>query len=515
MEERSTILELRNITKVFPGVVALNQVNLDILEGEVHVLVGENGAGKSSLIKVLCGIYIQEKGRMKYRDQPYAPRTPMDAIKAGIRVVYQEFNLLPYLSVAENIFFEQIPGKNGFVDFSTLYRKTRKLLDAVGLDVSPKTPVELLGVAQMQLVEIAKALSSRSRVLILDEPTATLTSREIDTLFTIINRLKSEGVTVIFISHHLQEVFMIGDRISVLRNGEMAGTYPVSGISIPEIVKLMVGKSMDEEYPYREDIKPGVNVLGVHGLRCKANSPPLTLKVNRGELLGIAGLVGSGRTDAVRAIFGADKKHGGRITLHGRPLKIESPKDAVKNGICLLTEDRKNHGLILDMPCHANITLTDLPAVSRFGFMRQAAERKTAHKLIEDLRIKTPSLDQWVRYLSGGNQQKVVLAKWLFRDTKVLIFDEPTRGIDVGAKYEIYLLLWELAARGKAIIIVSSDLPEMMGICHRMIVFSNGRITGEFLREDFNQETILAMAYKGYIKDSAGKPEGRNSLAPG
>ena len=507
MKKKSTILELRNITKIFPGVVALNQIDLDILEGEVHVLVGENGAGKSSLIKVLCGIYTPEEGQIKYNGEIYSPQTPLDAIKAGIRVVYQEFNLLPFLSVAENVFFEQLPRKHGFVDFKTLYRKTQELLDAVGLDVSPKTPVELLGVAQMQLVEIAKALSSYSKVLILDEPTATLTSREIDTLFAIISKLKSEGVTIIFISHHLDEVFKIGDRISILRNGETAGTHTTGAISIPEIVKLMVGRSMEEEYLFRKDLKPGSTVLSVENLRHTSKSPPLSFNLKKGELLGIAGLVGSGRTEAVRAIFGADAKYSGEIVLNGKSINIRSPKDAVKNGISLLTEDRKSQGLILDMDCQANITITNLPDVSRSGFMQPLKERSVAEKHVAELQIRTPSINQWMRYLSGGNQQKVVIAKWLFRDSEVLIFDEPTRGIDVGAKYEIYLLLWELAKRGKSIIIVSSDLAEMLGICHRMIVFSNGKITGELDREDFNQETILSMAYSGYSHEDETQAE--------
>lgn len=499
MKDKPTILEIRNLTKIFPGVVALKQVNLDIMQGEIHVLVGENGAGKSSLIKVLCGIYTPESGHINYNGQPYKPQTPSDAIEAGIRVVYQEFNLLPFLSVAENIFFEQLPQKYGFVDFKTLYRKTQNLLDAVGLDVSPDTPVELLGVAQMQLIEIAKALSSQSKVLILDEPTATLTSREIDTLFDIINKLKAEGVTIIFISHHLEEVFKIGDRITVLRNGETAGTHTTDSITIPAIVKLMVGRSMEEEYPFQDDVQPGPTVLSVEKLQCTRNSPPLSFGVGQGELLGIAGLVGSGRTDAVRAIFGADIKYAGDVIKNGKVISIKSPKDAVNNGISLLTENRKDQGLVLDMPCQTNITLTDLNEVSRNGFLQPAKEMAVAAKHVDELSIKTPSLDQWVRYLSGGNQQKIVIAKWLFRNTDVLIFDEPTRGIDVGAKYEIYLLLWELARRGKAIIIVSSDLPEMLGICHRMIVFSNGKITGELRREDFNQEEILSMAYSGYI----------------
>jgi len=503
MNSNENILELRGITKKFPGVIALKDVDLDIREGEVHVLVGENGAGKSSLIKVLCGIYNPEEGAMTYQGEAYAPHTPFDAIDAGVRVVYQEFNLLSYLSVAENIFFDNLPRKAGFVDFKTLYRKTQELLDIVGLKISPKTPVELLGVAQMQLIEIAKAISSKSKVLILDEPTATLSSREIEMLFGIITKLKAEGVTIIYISHHLQEVFDIGDRISVLRNGENAGTHIASDITIPEIVKMMVGRSMDEEYPFKDEVIPGDPIFSVQNLRCCGSSNSISFEVGKGELLGIAGLVGSGRTDAVRSIFGADSKDSGKIVLNGKTLKINSPRDAVKNGICLLTEDRKSQGLVLEMPCYVNVTLTDLMAVSRYGFINNDKEREVTEKMVEDLDVKTPSIDQWVGNLSGGNQQKVVLAKWLFRDTEVLIFDEPTRGIDVGAKYEIYLLLWKLAAAGKAIIIVSSDLPEMLGICHRIITFSNGKITGEVARNDFDQEAILAMAYEGYVQDEA------------
>ena len=370
----------------------------------------------------------------------------------------------------------------------------------VGLDISPKTPVELLGVAQMQLIEIAKALSSESRVLILDEPTATLTTREIDTLFKIIERLKAANVTIIYISHRLQEIFEIGDRVTVLRNGQKVGTRSTKDVVIPEIVHMMVGKSMDEEYPFDENVKPREVMLSVRDLQCKANPHPVSFSVRKGELLGIAGLVGSGRTEAMRAIFGADPKIGGKILLKENEISIRKPRDAVKHGICLLTEDRKNQGLISDMSCYVNITITDLAQVSRYGLLESAVEKSATEKLVNDLDIKMSSLDQWVRNLSGGNQQKVVLAKWLFRDAEVLIFDEPTRGIDVGAKYEIYLLLWKLATLGKAIILVSSDLPELLGICHRILVFSNGIVTGEVDRKEFDQEKILSMAYQGYIK---------------
>ncbi len=497
----ANILELRNITKTFPGVVALDNVNLDVVPGEVHILVGENGAGKSSLIKLLCGVYFPDQGEIFYEDAPYAPRSPLDAIKAGIHAVYQEFNLLSYLSVAENIYFEKLPQKGGLVDYKALYRNTAAILDTIGLQISPRTPVELLGVAQMQLVEIAKALSSESKILILDEPTATLTSKEIDTLFQIIQRLKAKGVTIIYISHRLQEIFEIGDRITVLRNGMRVDTRSANEVDIPQIVRMMVGKTMGEEYPFDATINPGEVALEVKDLQFKKSPHRVSFTVKSGELLGIAGLVGSKRTETMRALFGADPKSGGRLALRGREIQIKSPRDAVRNGICLLTEDRKNQGLIIDMPCFVNITLTDLARISRAGLLQQGLEDQISQKLVRDLAIKTPSVKQWVRNLSGGNQQKVVLAKWLFAEMDVLIFDEPTRGIDVGAKYEIYMLLWKLVAAGKSIIIVSSDLPELMGICHRILVFSNGNIAGELERGQFDQEQVLSLAYTEYIKN--------------
>ena len=500
MNERMKILELRQITKTFPGVVALQDIDLEIQQGEVHVLVGENGAGKSTLIKLLCGIYRPDEGEMLYGGNSYAPHSPLDAIKSGIRVVYQEFNLLSYLSVAENIFFERLPRKSGFVDFRKLYRDTEKLLNMVGLDISPKIPVELLGVAQLQLIEIAKALSSESKVLILDEPTATLTSKEIKTLFAIIRNLKQQGVTIIYISHRLQETFEIGDRITVLRNGTKVGTKTTMEVTIPEIVRMMVGRSMEEEYPFQADVELREAILEVKDLRYKGNPHSVSFLARKGELLGISGLVGSGRTETMRAIFGADAKDSGAVFVNGKEVRINSPRDAIQSGICLLTEDRKTQGLILDMPTYINITLTDLAQVSKSGLLQRSEEKRLSEQLVEDLDVKTPSVNQWVRNLSGGNQQKVVIAKWLFRNTDILIFDEPTRGIDVGAKYEIYLLLWKLAAAGKSIIIVSSDLPELLGICHRIVVFSNGKISGEVPRNEFNQERILSLAYKEYIQ---------------
>jgi ribose transport system ATP-binding protein len=505
MTELQKILEIKNVTKHFPGVTALSHVNLDIYQGEVHVLVGENGAGKSSLIKVLSGIYKPDGGEILYSGSRFAPLSPRDAIEAGIRVVYQELNLLPYLSIAENIFFERLPSRAGLVDFKTLNRKTQAMLDEVGLKLPPGTPVNLLGIAQKQLVEIAKALSEESKILILDEPTATLTSKEITLLFAIIKRLKQKGVTIIYISHRLQETFEIGDRITVLRNGQKVDTRPISTVTIPEIVKMMVGRELASEYPYQEQVKVGAEALRVENLAYRGNASSVSFSARQGELLGVAGLVGSGRTESMRALFGADAKTSGKVFLDGRALSIRNPRDAVRNGICLLTEDRKSQGLVLDMSCIVNISLTDLPAVSRSGLMQFDKEAAAATKYIEELAIKTSSGQKWARFLSGGNQQKLVLAKWLFRNARVLIFDEPTRGIDVGAKYEIYQLLWKLAEGDKVIIVVSSDLPELMGICHRILVFSNGKIAGEIPRSEFDQEKILSLAYQEYIHASGEK----------
>jgi len=508
------IIEFQGTTKRFPGVLALDRIDLAIRRGEVHVLVGQNGAGKSTLVKLLCGLFAPEEGGILLEGEPYAPRSTLAAIRAGIRVVFQEFNLLPYLTVAENIFFQRLPRRAGLVDFGRLFRDAEAMLDQVGLEISPRARVETLGVAQMQLLEIAKALSTQSKVLILDEPTATLTPPEIHRLFEIIARLKARGVTIVYISHRLQEVFDVGDRITVLRNGRKVETLFAGEASIPRIVKLMVGKEMGEEYPFQPGIRVGAEILRVEDLRPRGRQHDVSFALHRGELLGVAGLVGSGRTEAMRALFGADARESGRIYRNGQEVPIRRPRDAVQRGICLLTEDRKAQGLILAMPCYANVTITNLGRVSRAGLLDGGAERTATQELVDELHIQTPSVEQLVGNLSGGNQQKTVIAKWLFRRSEVLIFDEPTRGIDVGARFEIYQLLWRLAAAGKGILIVSSDLPELMGICHRILVFSNGRITGDLPRDQFSQERILECAYHEYVQ---GRPRAGSSgaTAPG
>lgn len=500
MTANDAILTLEGVGKVFPGAIALSGVSLAIERGETHIILGENGAGKSTLIKLLAGIYRPDSGEIAFNGVPYHPKTPHDAQAGGIRIVHQELNQLPYLSIAENLMLESLPRRFGVVDGKVLNRRAVSLLKEVGLDVDPKTRVEELGVAQMQLVEIAKALCYDSKLLVLDEPTATLTPPEIERLFAIIKRLKAKGVTIIYISHRLHEVFEIGDRVTVLRNGQLVSTRDLQGLTVPDLVRMMIGRDIADEYGFDTSIVPGKVALSVKDLKRDTTTPAISFDVRHGEILGVAGLVGSGRTEAMRALFGADAKIGGVIEVDGVRAAIFAPKDAVRHGLSLLTEDRKGQGLLLDLPVDQNMTITDLSRVSRYGLLDRDAEAAAATDLVGQLRVKTSSIAQAVRDLSGGNQQKVVLAKWLFRGTSTLILDEPTRGVDIGARREIYQLLWMLAAAQKGIVMVSSDLPELMGMCHRIIVFSKNRIVGEVPRSEFDQERILSLAYQEYVR---------------
>lgn len=494
------ILKLQGIGKRFPGVVALKDVSIGIGRGKGHVLLGENGAGKSTLINLLGGVFRPDDGQILFDGKRYDPASPLEAFKAGIRVIHQELHPLSNLTVAENLLFEHLPRRYGLVNYTEMNRRAAELLADVGLDVAPTTLASRLSVAQLQLLEIAKALCYESKLLVLDEPTATLTSKEVDRLFAILKRLRSRGVTTLYISHRLEEIFEVGDDVTVLRDGQHVITRPLAGLKIPDIVELMVGRAIADHGVFRKDSAVFGEALGVSGLKVTRVSPELSFSVGKGEIVGIAGLVGSGRTEAVRAIFGADVKAAGEIRINGKAVEIHSPKDAVAAGLCLATEDRKMQGLMLDMSCTQNTTITDPRKISRKGLILRKAEDGHAQRLVRELRIKTPSIRQAVRTFSGGNQQKVVIAKWLFRGPNVLIFDEPTRGIDVGAKVEIYELLWKLAAEGKGILVVSSDLPELMGICHRIIVLSDGKIAGEIAREEFEESRILSLAYKEYSR---------------
>lgn len=502
----SPALELQGLTRRYPGVLALDGVDLVLQPGEVHALAGENGAGKSSLIKLLCGADRPDAGSMKLFGQPYSPQNPLDAMRAGIRVVHQELHMLDALSVAENLQFEHLPRRRfGLLDRGEMDRRARELLAMVGLeDLSPATPVGRLGMAQRQLIEIAKALSHKSRIVIMDEPTATLTPRETDRLLQIIRQLKAGGVTVVFVSHHLQELFAICDRVTVLRNGRKVATQAMSETTTDSLVRLMVGRDLVERAqraaPVLDRHQPPA--LEVRGLRFRGQRPGASLDffVRYGEIVGLAGLVGSGRTETVRAIFGADPAEAGELRREGEVVQVRRPAQALAHGICLVTENRKDEGLVLPMPIRANLSLATLGEVSRTGLMQPEREAAAGQRMVADLQIRLASLQQPVRELSGGNQQKVVLGKWLLRQPRVLLLDEPTRGVDVGAKAEIHALLERMAAQGLAVLVVSSDLRELMGLCDRLLVLSRGVLAGEVARKDFDEEAILAMAYQEYTR---------------
>jgi len=501
MTNTMDLLNLSGITKVFPGMKALDSVDFSLRKGEVHILVGENGAGKSTLVKVISALHRPEEGSMEYRGRDYSPTHPREAMEAGIRVIYQELSLIGSLSVAENIFFERLPRRRGLLDRTELHRNALPLLEEVGLDVPPGLPVRNLGIAQQQQVEIAKALSGHGELIIMDEPTATLTSRETEKLFEIIRRLKQSGKTVLYISHRLKEIFEIGDRVTVMRNGRIVKTSPMEGMSVESLVSLMVGRELGRTIPFREDVVPGKGepLLRVENLRRPGQGRATEFSLYPGEILGIAGLVGSGRTEMIRSLYGLDRRETGRFFIRGREVRLRSPREAVAAGIGFLTEDRKDEGLLIPLSCSLNLTITDLKEISRRGFLSGSRERQAAGHLIRDLKIKAGSPSQPAGTLSGGNQQKIVIGKWLFRECEILIFDEPTRGIDVGAKQEIYHLLWDLAARGKGLIVISSEIEELTGLCHRLLVCSRNEFSGEFSRKEFDQEAILAASYANYL----------------
>ena len=500
MENRNgtPALQMRGITKTYPGVRALDSVDFDVRRGEVHALLGENGAGKSTLMKILAGAQPMDSGEILIDGAPVHITTPQKAMELGISIIYQEFNLVPYLNAAENIFLGREPKAAipGFVDFGTMYSEAQTVIDHLGVKLNVRTPVNRLSVAQQQMVEIGKATSRNATIIAMDEPSATLTEHELESLFELIRSLKAKGVSIVYISHRLEEIFQIADRVTILRDGQFVGTKDVADLDRDEMIHMMVGRELKEKIP-KQAAEIGDPMLEVKGLNRKGALEDINLEVRKGEVLGIAGLVGAGRTELARAIFGADPIDSGEITLNGKTVHVRSPKDAIKLGIGLVTEDRKALGLILGMVVRENITLANLDAVTKLGFVNQREEKRAAQKYIEDLMIKTPSSEQQVQNLSGGNQQKVVLAKWLFTQSRVLIFDEPPRGIDVGSKVEIYQLMNRLAATGAAIIMISSELPEILGMSDRILVMHEGRIAGELSKEDATQEKIMWLATGG------------------
>ncbi len=493
------LLLMKEICKNFPGTIALDHVNFELKAGEVHCLVGENGAGKSTLMKILSGALLKDSGHILINGEEVNITSPDEAFKYGIGTVYQELAIVPALTVAENIFLGIEPQLHlGKVDWPTLYKRARDVLELLGLEIDLRVPVESLSVAYQQLVVIAKALIRESRILIMDEPSAVLSGRELEILFDIIRRLKNRGVGVIYISHRLGEIFEIGDRVTILRDGKWIATKMISDTDETEIIQLMVGRELGNLFS-KEKIDIGEPIMEVSSFEIEGTLHNVSFKLRKGEILGIAGLVGAGRTTLARAIVGAIPKKSGKLKLKDREVVIKSPKDALSFGIGMLPEDRKMEGLILCRSVEENISLTFLHKCVRYGILNFSKIFETSRILSKQLNIKAYSFRQRVDSLSGGNQQKVVLAKWIGANCDVIIFDEPTRGIDVGAKKEIYHLICNLVKEGKSIIMISSDLPEVMALSDRIIVMSEGRITGEFSPQETSQEEILRYALPDFV----------------
>jgi ribose transport system ATP-binding protein len=489
------ILSMRNISKSYPGIQALKDINLNIQEGEIHALVGENGAGKSTLIKIISGAIRADRGEIIFNDRQYTEMTPRFSADLGIHVIYQEFNLIPNLSVAENIFLGEKFSKGIFIDRKLLLVKTQEILDRMKLSIDPEMDVNDLTVAYMQMVEIAKAISRNVKLLIMDEPTAPLTNSEVETLFQLTRKLKAQGVTIIYISHRLQELFEIADRLTVMRDGAILSTMPISEATRELLIKLMVGRDAAAEFPSRSFTPATKETPALEIRNFTGNGvQKVSLAVSKGEILGIAGLVGAGRTELVRMIFGVDPPDSGSIFIDGQKVTIKSPRQAVKLGMALVLEDRKRHGVILEFPIIWNVTLAILQQLSNGLLRDQKQEVRCAENQKKSLNIKTPSLFQEVKNLSGGNQQKVVLAKWLASNCKILILDEPTRGVDVGAKWELYNIMNNLVSKGIAIIMISSEMEELLGMADRITVLCEGKQMGTIDRREFSREKILQLA---------------------
>ncbi|MET8140687.1 sugar ABC transporter ATP-binding protein [Sphaerisporangium sp. NPDC005288] len=486
------VLRVEGLGKRFPGVVALDGVDLVLRAGEVHVLLGENGAGKSTLIKMLSGAYHPDSGRILVDGAPVEIRSAADARRLGIATIYQEFNLVPQLTVGENLALGRPPRRFGLVDTRRMHEQARGLLARVGVEVDPRTKVADLGIARMQMVEIAKALALDARVLIMDEPTAVLTTTEVQRLFTIVRQLRDQGVAVVFITHHLEEIGQVGDRVTVLRDGRSVGEVPATTPQ-EELVRLMVGRPIDQQYP-RQAADAGPPLLRINGLTRAGAFTDVSFEVRAGEVVGLAGLVGAGRTEVARAVFGADRYDSGEVLMDGRPLPRGDVHAAMEAGLGLVPEDRKGQGLVLGADVAENLGLVTLRRATRGGFVDRSGQRAAAGQVAARLGVRMSHLGQEVRTLSGGNQQKIVIGKWLLADARVLILDEPTRGIDVGAKVEIYQLINSLTASGHAVLMISSDLPEILGMSDRVLVMARGRLVGELDAAEATQDSVMALA---------------------
>jgi len=485
------ILQLKNITKRFPGVKALNNVSFDLKRGEIHALVGENGAGKSTLIKIITGALEPSEGQIIFDGNVVTKNDPTKSMKNGIFTIYQELNLLSAMSVMDNMFLGKEIERNGLLNKKRMLETCNNVIEQLGVEINPKSLIRDLSVAYQQLVEIAKVLLTESKVLIMDEPTAPLSDNEIEILFGIIRKLKAKGVSIIYISHKLDEVFELADRTTVIRDGEHIKTMNTHDATKDELIKLMIGRELGDQYP-EHNPEVGDTLLQIEALtnyRVKG----VSFALKKGEILGVAGLVGSGRTEMVRAVFGADKKHSGKVILNGREITVKSPLDAIKHGIGLIPEDRKHQGLLLNQTIRLNMTFSSLRN-DKSPLINKMKETSFCKELWQKLNIRGASLTQKAVSLSGGNQQKVVLAKWLATQCDILIFDEPTRGIDVGAKREIYALMSQITSEGKSIIMISSEMPELIGMSDRIVVFREGKLAGELNDDSISQENILKMA---------------------
>lgn len=499
-ESGAPLLEMRDIVKTFGGIHALRNVSFRCGRATVHALLGENGAGKSTLIKVLSGAYQADSGEIIFNGAAYTHLSTRQALDLGIRIIYQELNLLPDMTVAENIFLGEEPRTRlGLVDTAAMRRRSASLLQQLGVTIAPETLVGDLTVAGQQMVEIAKALSQRAELIVMDEPSAILATHELEQLFATIRSLKAQGVTIIYISHRLNEIFEIADEVTVLKDGSVVGTTPVAGVTRSQLVQMMVGRPLEEIFP-KAQAEPGEVVLAVDQLSAGRAVRNVSFVVRAGEIVGLAGMVGSGRTELARAIFGADPVTGGSITLNGARLKANTPHQAIRAGVALVPEDRKSQGLFVTQSIRQNITLLVLSRLAKAGVMRRRAEDAVIADARQMLSIQMQSPDQAVQFLSGGNQQKVVLAKWLETSPKLIIFDEPTRGIDVGAKLEIYHLMRRLADRGVAILMISSDLPEVLGMSDRILVMHHGELAGEVPAAAATEEKIVELATTGHLE---------------
>lgn len=490
--KNDNILEVRGISKRFGGIEALKNIDFSVRRGEVHALVGENGAGKSTFIKILTGAHAPSSGSIWFDGKEYSHFTPAQALDIGITAIYQEFNLIPFLSVSENIYFGCELMKNGLLDYEQMNNNAKGMFKEVGMEINPRVRVQSMGVAQQQLVEIVKAISKNARLIIMDEPSAPLTEQETETLHRIVRQLKEKGITIIYISHRMEEIFEICDRVSVFRDGSYISTNLVSETNRKMLIADMVGRQMGEAFPARGTVSTE-NIMEIRHLSNR-RIHDVSLTLRRGEILGVGGLVGAGRTELLRAIYGADEISEGEVILNGKKVVITSPASALKNSIALLPEDRKQQGVVMGMGIGHNISLAILKKLSTLTVIRKKEERSICNRLAADLAIKLSSLGQPVKNLSGGNQQKVVLAKCLATNCDILFIDEPTRGIDVGAKQEIYRIMRELADNGTSIIMVSSEMSELIGMSDRIIVMKEGRVVKELEPEEYSQETILSYA---------------------